>query len=237
MYLKAITFDLWGTLLNIRNYAEIRLPEIKRVLFSCGFNLTDEAIYEAYMSGFRHSSKVISSEGLRHVETVEIVEKVLESVGCDSKIAREELVAIYEHAALLEPPSLKEGAYEALSYVNDHYKVGLVSVTGVTPGRVIREILEAYGVLEYFDVLTFSDEVKVVKPHTGIFQSCLRDMGVEAAQAVHVGDSFKGDVVGAIDTGMQVIWVRDREQVQVPGYIPYAVISSLLELSNVLRCN
>lgn len=234
MELLATTFDLWGTLLYNKNYAAIRLPELKRVLGSCGLNLDDSVVNEAYMNGFRYSSQVIASEGLRHVETAEIVEKVLQSVGCDSKAIRDELITVYEEAALLDLPLLKEGVEDALSYVSDHYKVGLISVTGVTPGRVIRVILDDYDVLKYFDALTFSDEVKVVKPHTGLFLACLREIGVDATRAVHIGDSFKSDVVGAIDAGMNAIWLKDREQVQVPGYVPYAIIHNLSELPNVL---
>jgi putative hydrolase of the HAD superfamily len=235
MTLQAVTFDLWDTLIHNKNYGEYRLPELNRVLQSCGIKLSDEELQEAYMSGFRYSSRTIPAEGYRHVETHEIVDKVLESTGYTSPEARDELVGVYEEAILCDPPQLKEGVFEALDYVKGRYRIGLVSVTGVSPGRIIRAILRDHGILDYFDALAFSDEVKLVKPNPGLFKACLNILHVAPEDALHVGDSFKSDIVGAIDTGMRTVWVKTREQEQRPGYVPDAVISSLLELPDALR--
>jgi putative hydrolase of the HAD superfamily len=234
MTIEAVTFDLWDTLVHNKNYGDYRLPELDRILRSCGITLSDEALRGAYMSGFRYSSRVIPAECYKHVETHEIVDKVLETVGISSPEAREELVKIYEEAILCDPPQLKEGVFGALDYVEGRYKIGLVSVTGVSPGRIIRTILRDHGILDYFDVLTFSDEVKLVKPNPGLFKACLKELKVAPEKAVHVGDSFKRDIVGAIDAGMRTIWVKTREQEQKPDYIPDGVIGSLLEFPDAL---
>ena len=84
MTIEAITFDLWNTLVHNRNYGEFRLPALDRILRSNGITLSEEKLQEAYMSGFRYSSRVIPAEGYRHVETHEIVDKVLETVGFSS---------------------------------------------------------------------------------------------------------------------------------------------------------
>ena len=233
--IEAITFDLWNTLVYNRNYGEFRLPELDRILRSNGIELSAEALQDAYMSGFRYSSRVIPTEGYRHVETHEIVDKVLESVGFTSPETRKELVRVYEEAILCDPPGLKDGVFDAMDYVKDRYKVGLISVTGVSPGRIVRGILKDHGILGYFDVLTFSDEVMLVKPNPGLFMSCLEVLGVAPENTVHVGDSFKSDIVGAIDAGMRTIWVKTREQEQKSGYIPDAIISGLDEFRDALR--
>ena len=79
MNIEAITFDLWDTLVHNRNYEEFRIPELNRVLRSNGVILSEESLKEAYLSGFRYSTRVIPAEGYRHVETLEIVDKVLEA--------------------------------------------------------------------------------------------------------------------------------------------------------------
>lgn len=235
MQLEAVTFDLWDTLVYTRNYSEFRLPQLTKILREQGLSNTDDEILEAYQAGFNYSMRTIPLEGYRHIETNEIVEKVLEKVGFTSEAARNKLIHIYEEAILCDPPKLKEGVFEALDYVKDRYRIGLISVTGVSPGRIVREILREYGVLDYFEVLTFSDEVKLVKPNPRLFTTCLDELDVEPCNAVHVGDSFKSDIVGAIDAGMRSIWVKTREQVMKPGYKPDAVISSLLEFPDALR--
>jgi HAD superfamily hydrolase (TIGR01509 family) len=235
MTIEAVTFDLWDTLVYNRNYGEYRLPELKRILQTCGLALTDDEVNEAYMSGFRHSSRVIPAEGYRHVETREIVDKALETIGYSSAETRDLLVKVYEEAILSDPPKLKEGVFEALEYVRGRYKVGLISVTGVSPGRIVREILRDHGILHYFDVLTFSDEVKLVKPNPRLFTACLNELNVRPENAVHVGDSYKSDVIGAIDAGMRTIWVKTREQEQKRGYVADVILDSLFELPDALR--
>ena len=235
MTIRAVTFDLWNTLVYNRNYGEFRLPELDRVLRSAGISLSEEDLNEAYMSGFRYSSRTIPAEGYRHVETHEIVDKVLEHVGYSSSETREELVRVYEEAILCDPPKLKEGVFEALDYVEGRYKVGLISVTGVSPGRIVRRILGELGVLDYFDALVFSDEVKLVKPNPDLFRACLVMLDCAPQEVVHVGDSYKSDIVGAIDACMRTIWVKTREQEQRQGYVPDAVITSLLEFPETLR--
>ena len=235
MTIEAVTFDLWDTLVYNRNYGEFRVPELKRVLHSCGLMLSDEEVNEAYMSGFRHSSRVIPAEGYRHVETSEIVDKVLENIGYSSEETRDKLVKIYEESILCDPPQLKEGVFEALNYVKGRYKVGLISVTGVSPGRIVREILRDHGILHYFDALAFSDEVKIVKPNPRLFTVCLEELDVRPEDAVHVGDSYKSDVIGAIDAGMRTIWVKTRNQEHKPGYDADIVLKSLAEVPDALR--
>jgi FMN phosphatase YigB (HAD superfamily) len=232
---EAVTFDLWNTLVHNRNYGEFRLPALKRILEGHGYVFDDEVVEGAYLEGFRHSSEVIKTENHRHMEIEEIVGEVLRLLGVDDGSVFSELVPMYERAVLSDPPVLKEGVFEALDYVRERYRVGLVSVTGVSYGRLIRGIMEDHGILDYFEVLSFSDEVKWVKPSVRLFQSAIEALGVAPEDIVHIGDSMKGDVVGAKKSGMRVIWVKTKEQPYVEGYEPDGVITSLLELPDALR--
>ncbi len=235
MNLEAVTFDLWDTLVYNRNYKEFRFPELKRILRECGSTLTENEIDEAYRYGFEYSRDTIPLEGYRHIETHEIIDKVLEKTGYNTDTTRDRLIHVYEEAILCDPPKLKEGVFEALDYVKPRYKVGLISVTGVSPGRLVREILRDHGVLDYFDALTFSDEVKIVKPNPNLFTRCIDELRVEPQNAIHIGDSFKSDIVGAIDAGMHTIWLKTREMHQKQGYVPDKTIMSLKELPEALE--
>jgi len=135
---------------------------------------------------------------------------------------------------MCDPPKLKEGVFEALEYTKK-YRVGLVSVTGVSPGRLVRQVLKEYGILDYFECLSFSDEVKWVKPNVKLYHAATEALGIAPEETVHIGDSMKGDIVGAIDAGMRVIWVKTKEQPRIEGYDPHCVITSLLELPEALR--
>lgn len=231
--IEAVTLDLWDTLVYTRNYGEFRLPALNRLLMVNGVFLDENELNEAYMAGWRHSSHIIRTEGNRHVQTTEIVDRVLSEVGLVDPPNRDEIVRMYEEAVLMDPPRLKEGVTETLAALHDGYRLGLVSVTGVSAGRLMRGILEKQGVLRYFEALAFSDEVGYVKPDPRLFMAALEELGVEPRKAVHVGDSVKSDVLGARNTGMKTVWLKTRDQTMVAE--PDRIITRLTQLPETLK--
>ena len=78
-----------------------------------------------------------------------------------------------------------------------------------------------------------SSALGVMKPDPRIFREALEQVGVEAAHAVMVGDSFTHDVAGAIGTGMRGVLLARNGPAAVPrDDVP--VITSLRELTDVL---
>lgn len=77
-----------------------------------------------------------------------------------------------------------------------------------------------------------SAEHGYMKPHPSIFEAALRLVGVEAAEAVMVGDSLTHDVEGAQGVGMRGVLIARSGEVGEPGDVP--VIRSLLELPPLL---
>ena len=216
-----------------RNYGEFRLPALNRLLMMNGVFLDDDELNEAYMAGWRHSSHVIRTEGNRHVQTTEIVDRVLSEGGLVDPPNRDEIVRRYEEAVLMGPPRLKEGVKETLAALYGRYRLGLVSVTGVSAGRLMRGILEEQGVLGYFEALAFSDEVGYVKPDPRRFMAALDELCVEPAKTVHVGDSVKSDVLGAKNAGMKTVWLKTRDQAMVAE--PDRIITRLTQLPETLK--
>ena len=69
------------------------------------------------------------------------------------------------------------------------------------------------------------------KPDARIFLHLLRTAGVEAAQALHVGDDPHADVHGAVTAGMQAIWLnRDARPWPEDLAPPPRTISTLAEI-------
>ncbi|MFQ6027128.1 MAG: HAD family hydrolase [Dehalococcoidia bacterium] len=84
--------------------------------------------------------------------------------------------------------------------------------------------------LPYFDVLVFSDEVKVSKPSCEIFLLTLRELGATPAQTIHVGDHVNNDVVGANRCGLKTVWIEgfsQREDPEDPESEPDASVTEL----------
>jgi HAD superfamily hydrolase (TIGR01509 family) len=75
-----------------------------------------------------------------------------------------------------------------------------------------------------------SAEHGYMKPHASIFERALADAGVQASEALMVGDSLKADVEGALGVGMRAVLLRRSGE--VPATVPdgVRVIRSLGEL-------
>ena len=76
-------------------------------------------------------------------------------------------------------------------------------------------ILERLGLARCFDHVTYSQEARAEKPDPAVFRLALERAGCAPAEAVHVGDSYEADVVGARRVGLTPVLVdrgdRHRE--------------------------
>jgi putative hydrolase of the HAD superfamily len=74
-------------------------------------------------------------------------------------------------------------------------------VVSNSDGR-LQSVLDNVGLTEYFDAVIDSQLVGAEKPDPAIFLGVLAAMGVDANEAVHVGDFYTIDVLGARAAGM-----------------------------------
>ncbi len=95
----------------------------------------------------------------------------------------------------------------------------------------LETILAAHGLLDHLDFVLTSGEVGVAKPNPHLFRLALRQAGVGPDRAVHVGDTYWTDVLGARVAGIQPI-LLDRKGTNPPADCP--VIASLEELLGLL---
>lgn len=63
-------------------------------------------------------------------------------------------------------------------------------------------VLLGLGIDRYFESVTISSVAGAAKPAAGIFQRALRKHGVEAREAMHVGDSLRDDAQAAVAAGL-----------------------------------
>jgi putative hydrolase of the HAD superfamily len=72
------------------------------------------------------------------------------------------------------------------------------------------DLLDRLELAELFDAVVYSSAVGVEKPDRRIFLEALRQLGVEAGDALHVGDGRLEDVEGAIGAGMRALHLLRR---------------------------
>jgi putative hydrolase of the HAD superfamily len=87
----------------------------------------------------------------------------------------------------------------------------------------------------YFETVVVSAEVNSGKPEAWVFEVTLKRLGIQAADAVMVGDSLEKDIAGAAGVGLRSIWVNRRGETLSGQPRPDAVITNLAELPNLLE--
>ena len=215
--LKAVTFDLWQTLIldtpeGLRQARADRIGGIHAVLARHDVAVDSVRVGEAYNSvgtkleGIWATRRDVGSRGQVRI--------LLEGLGLDERVPREgplmdALEDAYCHPILSVLPVANEGAQEVLrSLQGQGLRLGLICNTGRTPGKMLRLVLDRLALAPYLHVLTFSDEVGLRKPHPEIFRHTLSALGVAAAEAAHIGDDTTTDVAGARGIGMRAVHLR-----------------------------
>ncbi len=84
-------------------------------------------------------------------------------------------------------------------------------------GRLLRICAEA-GLASFFDAIVISSRAGAAKPSPQIFFQALASLAVRPDEALHIGDSWLEDVLGARAAGMWALWI-DRGQPPASGRI------------------
>jgi putative hydrolase of the HAD superfamily len=231
--IKAVTFDLWNTLLEDKHFTAHRLRATEEVLNEHGHPFGPEEVREASRSAAR-AYRRMWEEDHRHMAVDQRIRHMLRELDVEPEAGLVgELIARWEGSFLEDPPILKEGVRETLDALNGRFPLGIISDTGVTPGRVIREHLRRVGLLDRFSSTVFSDETGYAKPHPVQFRKALEELGVEPHEAIHVGDLVRTDVAGAQAAGMKAVWVQTEGKTAPEHTRPDYTITQLNQLLDI----
>ncbi|HID85959.1 MAG TPA: haloacid dehalogenase, partial [Anaerolineae bacterium] len=72
--------------------------------------------------------------------------------------------------------------------------------------------------------------VGCAKPHPGIFQAALQWARARPEQAIHVGDSYHADVLGAQAVGITGVLLDREDKVEVDGHVKIRGLEELLTI-------
>ncbi len=242
VYVEAITFDLWQTLIIDnrelgRARTQKRLEDTSSCLNNAGYDFTSEHLLEAYRNCYRTCKALHNQE--KDFTFDEQIRIFIDSIEPDLSNKLEghvidRITHYYGEAFFDFPAPMASGALETLKKVQDKgYKIGLISNTGMTPGVLFRRYFQDKQILEFFQSLIFSDEVRLTKPSKQIFDITLRELETDPAKAVLVGDHIRNDVLGANLAGMQSILLGKADG-QERLAEPHTQISMLEELPEIL---
>ncbi len=234
--IKAVTFDLWNTTFQNKFYSKFRIEFLYRFFANKGENIDMEVIKECYDHIFLYHDIEDFNELYPHTYNHERIEKLINCLDVNlSKNERSEILNIMESEMLKDPPLLKEGVVDTLKNLNSKYKIGLISNTGITPGRIIKEVMKKYNILKYFQTTIFSDEIGYYKPSAVLFQEALKQLQSKPENSIHIGDLLDTDVKGAKDYGMLSIWFNDMNQKRQSDIVPDFEVKNMREIIKIIN--
>ena len=214
--LKAVSFDLWDTIIDDdsdepkRRAQGLRAkPQQRRHLLYQALNghrpVTEQQVNAAFDAADAAFQKAWKQDSV----TWPVAERLgvaLKELG--RGLPADKLAGLAQALGRMEvelPPDAIDGIGDALEELSGRYKLCIVSDTIVTPADGLRALLDGYGLKKYFSGFAFSDEVGHSKPHPDMFNSAARQLGVEVTDMVHIGDRDHNDIKGAQGLGMKAV--------------------------------
>ena len=175
---------------------------------------TDYSLLELSMTVIKRECEFIREVGIEeHVEQIawELLQSGHYLFGANSATLYDDVVPTLQH--------LRDAGF----------KLAIVS-NWDTP---LDPLTERLGIAEYFDAIVASHDVRVrsEKPDSHIFNYALAAVGASAEEAVHVGDTYAADIVGARGVGIRPI-LLDRNDTQTGRW--KETIQNLSELPEML---
>ena len=127
--------------------------------------------------------------------------------------------------------SLLPGAEELVRYLAAKYPLTVVTNGFV---EVQYEKFDKSGLRDCFAHIVLSEEVGCQKPNPRIFEEALRMNGLQAEEVVMIGDSWNSDIQGAINAGIDQIWIRKSQDPLPEGQTATYLVQSLSEVMEIL---
>lgn len=223
---KAVLFDFGNTLFLFHIDVEELDRHTLQLLNQEGYQVSYEAFMEAMERIQGERERLYES----HIElpSEQMYTRLLLALGIPPpKDLVERLHHLYcQHFTYQMRPETEE----VLRELKTRFKLGIVSnSTSLAPAHILRET----GLEGYFALILLSRDLGIRKPHPAIFQYALQGLGVEADEAVFIGDSLNHDVEGARRSGIRAIWITNKDQALEEGV--EEVIEDLRQLLPILR--
>jgi HAD superfamily hydrolase (TIGR01662 family) len=209
--IRYLLFDLGGTLMHARRDWEpifqkgdlalsVKLASQGILLEPAVFRKRIHEYYEQREKDFQETTyHFVLGQLLTELGHAEVEESVLRS-------ALDALYSITQTNWELENDTLET----IRQLKSQKYNLGILSNAG--DDKDVQELIESFGIREYFDFVLTSAACFYRKPHPRAFEFALAHWNVAPEDAIMIGDSLDADINGAKNLNMKTIWITRRAQ-------------------------
>jgi putative hydrolase of the HAD superfamily len=200
--IKAVTFDFWNTIATVPSGAMMEARQ-RAVAAACesGDVEVEADLLLASLERVGLDWERSWARG-RHLPPHEAAAALVRALGIEGA-AREMVAEAFLGAGRGVELEFAPGIRACLEELDAReIRLGIVCDVGFSGGELLRELLDAEGLLKHFDGWGFSDEVGHYKPAPQIFEAALAALGARPEESMHVGDLRRTDIAGATALGM-----------------------------------
>jgi len=242
MIIKAIIFDVNGTLIDIRTneWHDEVYRVISNLLSYQGILLKPEMVKELYFQLMKAQRKAY---GELHPEfdAIDIFRQIIVqhatfftlSLPTEKLEQLPRLLAEAHRAASCLRLETYPEVIEVIRQLHENYRLAII--TDAQIAYAIPE-LNAVGLSGYFNPVIISEHFGYRKPDKRLFMAALTDMGLDASEVVYVGNDMYRDVYGAQSMGIKTVFFKSNQGAQEKeGVKADYIIYNFSELHNAIR--
>ena len=198
--IKAITFDLWGTL--IKGSPEYKEARAKYIQEHCE-NHSIEEINKTIVDIKRSYDDAIEKHGIHYTSLV-IYQTIINELGIHQLLDGFGLRGVCHNLFIKYPPKLySEDTLKSLENLSKQVPLVLISNTVLIDGGILRPVIETLGIGKYFKAMIFSSDVHMSKPNPLIYKKAHEMICQRKEHILHVGDNLITDYNGATEYGFK----------------------------------
>lgn len=208
--IKIISFDFWDTLFQGKDENSTKRTEKRaEIILNFSKKINSNIEYLDVVNAIKKSWSYFEYIWLnlnRTLTTKELILFILNELELidfsksDLEFLKEELSNII----LQYPPKFtQDNVPEILQKLSSKYKLAIISDTGFSNGKTLREFLKIKDIYKYFSEFSFSDELNSAKPQKKVYLNILKSYSPE--NLIHVGDLIETDVTGAKNIGAYAV--------------------------------
>jgi len=221
MLVKAVVFDLDGTLVEFRIDFKVVRAEVKQLLFKLGFPPSLFSINESIFEMLKKVEVFMRNNGKSEEEIEEVKQKALS------------IVEIFELEAARQT-SLIPGAIETLNQLR---KMGLkLGLFTLNSSNATMHVLKSFRLKRLFDAVVTRENALKVKPDVSHLKTVLMLLNVDPKETVAVGDSIldmkSAFSLGAYAVGVTTGFSTTRQLIDAGAT---CIITSLTDLPPLIR--
>ena len=195
--IRAVLFDLGGTLVDSRDF-----PELEEIAEQVGLKVDADT----FAHWFRSVTETADQQQAQPPEE-EFWRQVIEGAN-GRPLSAAQWAGFYRRLTLRPARAhLFSDVRLSLEALRDN-RIAMGVVSNHASEEALREVLEGAGIATFFATVVAAGTEKVWKPDPEIFRRALRRLQLEGPQVLYVGDQPNLDVRAAQRAGLHAVWLH-----------------------------